>query len=89
MRLEAFIGVDNEEPRLAVGSCSRTLLESLGYDPTFFREQGHLVTSWRWQKTHDGYRSDSPIEEPKKAKRLGSKTAQKLDARWAAWSKDQ
>lgn len=58
-------------------------------ESTYFREQGHLVTFWQWQKTHDGYRASSQPEEPKKAKRLGSKTAQKLDARWAAWSKDQ
>lgn len=86
MKLEVLIGVDNEEPRLATGSCSRTLLESLGYDPTYFREQGHLITSWVWKRTHDGYKGE-PQPEPPKKRQPSAKAQDALARKWDAWSK--
>lgn len=86
MKLEVLIGVDNEEPRLAVGSCSRTLLENLGYDPIIFRESGHIVTSWKWVTNHDGPVHSTSISK-KPGKRIGRKTATKLESRLEAWNR--
>lgn len=87
MQLEVLISVDNEEPRLAKGSCSRTLLESIGYDPVYFRERGHLITRWQWVKSHDGYKGEAmPI--PSKERKKSPKISVALDRKMAAWFKE-
>jgi hypothetical protein len=89
MKLEAMISVNNGEPLHAVGSCTRTMMESVGLDPVNFRENGGIITNFTWIKTHDGYRNPPEPEEPKKKPRISSKRLGKLEQKWQNWSKDQ
>jgi len=79
------VTIDGETKR-AEGTCFITLMQSIQEDPW---DHSRRITGWKWLRSYDGWKPKHQPEEPKKAKRLGSKTAQKLDARWAAWSKDQ
>lgn len=86
MKLIALIAINDGEPQLAVGSCCRTMMESIGENPVTFREEGKIVTSWVWQKTHDGYRTPPEPEEPKRKARISAKRLSKLEQRWANYT---
>jgi hypothetical protein len=64
------------------------MMESVGLDPVYFRENGGLITSFVWVKTHDGHRSTPEPEEPKKKARISTKRLSKLEQRWANYTKE-
>lgn len=78
--------INGEGPKRAHGTCHRTMLESIGEDPVTFREQGRLITQFKWLVSHDGPKPDHQPEEKPRGKKLGSKTIDKLEKRMAAWN---
>lgn len=81
-----MISVNHGEPVLASGSCTRTMMESVGLDPTTFRESGNIITHWEWIRCHDGLKNtEIPPEKPKKA-RISAKRLDKLQGKWAQYT---
>lgn len=80
------IWINGEGPHRASGTCCRTLLESIGQDPVYFREKNNIITHWEWLISHDGLKNtEIPPEKPKKA-RISAKRLDKLQGKWAQYT---
>jgi len=80
-----LLWINNEGPFEARGTNQWELLQSIGYDPYYFRENGNLITKATCIKNHDHWINQHPEAPKPKERKLKAKDERDLQRKLEGW----
>lgn len=87
--LIADLWINGQGPYRATGTDDRSMIQSIGFNPSTFRADGNLITKTEWiQYTgHNEQNATQKPSEPQKGPRISPKEQKRLERKIDAWNK--